>query len=87
MAAHFGKIGEFDEKQEEWTQYVERLDHFYAANEIDNADKKRGILLTVIGLSAYKLLRNLVAPAKPREKTYDALVTARSSTTTRHHPR
>ena len=76
MAAHFGKIGEFDEKQEEWTQYVERLDHFYAANEIDNADKKRAILLTVIGPTAYKLLRNLVAPAKPGEKTYDALVTA-----------
>ena len=76
MAAHFGKIGEFDEKQEEWTQYVERLEHFYAANEIDNADKKRAILLTVIGPTAYKLLRNLVAPAKPGEKTYDALVTA-----------
>ena len=72
MAAHFGKIGEFDEKQEEWTQYVERLDHFYAANEIDNTDKKRAILLTIIGPTAYKLLRNFVAPAK----TYDALVTA-----------
>ena len=76
MAAHFGKIGEFDEKQEEWTQYVERLDHFFAANEIDNADKKRAILLTVSCPTAYKLLRNLVAPAKPGEKTYDTLVTA-----------
>ena len=75
MAAHFGKIGKFDEKQEEWTQYVERLDHFFA-NEIAKAGKKRAILLTVIGPMAYKLLRNLVAPAKPGEKSYDDLVAA-----------
>ena len=70
MAAHFGKIGEFDEKQEEWTQYVEQLEHFYAANEIDNADKERAILLTVIGPTAYKLLRNLVAQlSRERRRT------------------
>ena len=76
MAAHFEKIGEFDDKREEWTQYVERLDHFFAANEIVTPDKKRAIFLTVIGPTAYKLLRNLVAPAKPGEKSYSDLVAA-----------
>ena len=28
MAATFGKVEEFDSKKEEWSQYVERLQHF-----------------------------------------------------------
>ena len=66
----FGQVIEFDGEKEEWSQYVERLDHFFEANEVADADKKRAILLTVIGPSAYKLLRNLLAPAKPKDKTY-----------------
>ena len=53
---------------------MERLDHFFEANEVADVDKKRAILLTVIGPSAYKLLRNLLAPAKPKDKTYTELV-------------
>ena len=34
MAAVFGRIDEFDSKKEDWPQYVERLDHFFAANGI-----------------------------------------------------
>ena len=34
MATLFGNIGEFDETQEEWKQYAERLDHFFAANGV-----------------------------------------------------
>ena len=32
------------------------------------------MLLSVVGPVTYKLLRNLLAPAKPGEKTYDELV-------------
>ena len=70
----FGQVKEFDGEREEWSQYVERLDHFFEANEVVDADKKRAILLTVIGPSAYKLLRNLLAPEKPKDKTYTELV-------------
>ena len=38
--------------------------------------KKRSILLSVMGPSAYKLLRSLVSPDKPGEKSYEELVTA-----------
>jgi len=31
----FGQIGEFVSKQEEWVQYVERLEHYLCANAID----------------------------------------------------
>ena len=74
MATLIGQIGEFDCKREEWPQYAERLDHFLAANSITEEDKKRSILLTVIGPETYKLLRSLSHPAKPGEKTYADLV-------------
>ena len=37
-------------------------------------DKKKAILLSLIGPSAYKLLRSLVSPHKPGDKTYQELV-------------
>ena len=62
----FGQVKEFDGEKEEWSQYVERLDHFFEVNEVADADKKRAILLTVIGPSTYKLLWNLLVPVNPR---------------------
>ena len=50
------------------------MTHFFQANDIDNAGKKRTVLLSVVGPVTYKLLRNLLASAKPGEKTYDELV-------------
>ena len=35
---------------------------------------ERAVLVSVVGPVMYKLLRNLLAPAKPGEKTYDELV-------------
>ena len=71
-----GRFSGFDEKQEDWIQYTERLQYFFSANEIENDVKKRAILLTVIGPAAYKLLRNLVAPERLEDKSYDELVEA-----------
>ena len=78
--ATLGKVDEFDAtSKEEWPQYEERLTHFFQANDIDNAGKKRAVLLSVVGPVTYKLLRNLLAPAKPGEKTYDELVATLSA--------
>ena len=44
MAALLGKIEQFDPEQEEWLQYVERLEQFFEANNImgeANAAKQR----------------------------------------------
>ena len=76
MATVFGKIEEFDSSQENWPQYMERLGYFFNANDIESAEKKRAVLLTVIGAATYKLLRSLVAPSKPGEKTYQELIQA-----------
>ena len=74
MAAPFGRVGEFNANREEWSQYVERLGNFFEANSINDGDRKRSVFLAVIGPPAYKLLRNLVSPAKPGDKLYEELV-------------
>ena len=77
-AGTLGRVDEFDETKDDWLQYVERLEHFLAANGIDDANKKRAVLLTVVGAATYKTLRNIVSPKKPGEKTYAELVAALS---------
>ena len=53
--ATYGRIDEYD-KIEEWTQYVERMDHYFEVNDIEDKDKKHSIFLSVIGAKTYKLL-------------------------------
>ncbi|CAC5370715.1 unnamed protein product [Mytilus coruscus] len=43
----YGKLDSFDES-EDWTQYVERMEHYFNANEIDEEDQKRDIFLSVL---------------------------------------
>lgn len=52
------------------------MDHFFAANEIADANRKKSAFLVVIGPAAYTLVRNLVSPTMPGEKSYDELVKA-----------
>jgi len=69
-----GSIGPFDESQEDWISYSERVEQFFAANDIPDG-KKVPTLLSVIGGKTYSLLRNLTSPDKPSAKSYDDLVT------------
>lgn len=74
MAIH-GTIGECDHCKEDWVSYCERLEHYFTANDVDDAGKQRAILLSVCGATTYQLIRNLVAPAKPVDKSFSELVT------------
>ena len=75
MAAVFGRIGEYDKDKEEWKAYVERLQHFFAANKIE--EKQRlSVFLSTIGASTYQILRGLVAPRKAGELELDVLLEA-----------
>ena len=76
--ATLGRVDEFDSSKDDWLQYVERLEHFFVANGIDNAEKKRAALLTAVGAATYKTLRNIVSPSKLGEKSYAQLVEALS---------
>ena len=71
--ATFGKITEYDPEQEEWGSYIERLEFFFTANDIKDAENKKAILLSSSG-SKTLLFRGLTAPAKPGDKTFAELV-------------
>ena len=73
MAAH-GKISEFDPQREDWIAYSERLQAYFVANENESRDKKKAILLSVVGAETYQLMQSLVAPEKAVAKSFDALI-------------
>ncbi|XP_062589261.1 uncharacterized protein K02A2.6-like [Saccostrea cucullata] len=70
---HIGKVGEFNESTESFANYVERLEQFFAANEVKD-QKKVAVFLSIIGPTTYGVLKNLVQPALPKEKEYKDLV-------------
>ena len=55
-----GKIGEFQPLVEDWPQYMEQLEFFFAANGITLNDKQCATFLAVIGPTAYKLLCSIL---------------------------
>jgi len=73
--ATIGKIEEFNQDTEVWTQYVERLEHFFVANDIEVEKKKKSTLLAVCEARTYELIRSLCLPDKPAVKSYCELKT------------
>ena len=49
MAAVLGAMKEFDPDKGNWTEYSERLKHYFTANNIEDATMKRSVLITVMG--------------------------------------
>ena len=73
MAMH-EMLSQFDEEQDEWPSYMEWLDHYFLANDIEDAGKKRSILLTACGTKTYKLVRCLAILRMPAELSYNEIV-------------
>ena len=73
MANLIGQLPEFDSTKDSITTYVARVKLFIEANGIDDG-RKVAVLLSVIGSKTYDLLRNLLSPTDPKEKTFDELV-------------
>ncbi|XP_039511288.1 uncharacterized protein K02A2.6-like [Pimephales promelas] len=71
--AMVGTLTAFDSQTQTWEEYVEVLGHFFVANEIEEEEKKRAILLSSVGSRTYSLMRNLLSPNKPGEKSYEDL--------------
>ena len=76
MATNHGVIGPFDNSQKDWLSYIARLQNYFIANDIaeDKAAKCQAILLSVCGVSIYRLIKSLVAPSKPEEVCFENLV-------------
>ena len=64
----YGQLSEFHPESESITSYVERARLFFRANDIVE-EKQSAVFLSVIGGKTYALLRNLVAPDLPQNKT------------------
>ena len=60
-----GKIEAFDETNDDWNAYVERIEQYFIANEIKD-NKQVAVMLSLMGNKTYGLLPNLAAPAKAR---------------------
>ena len=71
--AVYRRIGEFGATREKWIHYSEQLTQYFLANDVENEDKKRAILLSVIRPTTHSLLRSLLSPNKPSELSYDEL--------------
>ena len=67
-----GSLTEFKPESERIEAYLERVQLFFDANGIQD-EKKVAVLLTVIGSTTYALLSSLLAPQKPREKSFEEL--------------
>ena len=72
-APTIGRMQEFNPDAETVTAYLERFQLFVAANSIGE-DKLVPTLLTVVGAKHYSLIRGLVSPRLPKDKTFAELV-------------
>lgn len=77
MAAAFGKSEDlyFDENEEGFEAYLERLEQFFVANGLTCGDEKsKAVFLTIVGRKNHTLLMDLCAPLKPSEKKLSELI-------------
>lgn len=70
--ARVGKLDEYNETEDR-RHYIERVNHFFQANEITGPGKRRSIFLACLGAKTYELVRSLVAPEDPKDKSYEDL--------------
>ena len=69
----FGRLEAFEPEGENISTYLERVELYFLANGIAE-DKQASVLLTVIGMKNYGIIKSLVAPAQPKDKSYVELV-------------
>ena len=71
-----GHLESFDPDTDEWTQYVERMEEMLLAKDLTGEaqkNKRHSIFLSVVGKRTYNILRSLLAPTRPSEKTFEQL--------------
>lgn len=68
-----GQVREFDPSRDTWNEYVEVLGHFLSLNKITAEAEKRSVLLTSCGPETYHVVRGLVQPLTPSDKTFAEL--------------
>ena len=71
-----GQLLPYDAGKSTWAEWIEVLENFVELNETTDEAQKRAFLITSCGMPTYQLIRNLVQPAKSKDKTFKELVEA-----------
>ena len=53
---------------------TQRIDEYFLAKDVESPEKQRAILLSVCGASTYQKIRDLLAPEKPKSKSFTEIV-------------
>ena len=69
-----GSVTPFDRSEGNWSDYCERLEHYFTKNDIAAEDKRKAILLNGFGPAMYQLLKPLVLPEKLTDLTFSDIV-------------
>ena len=69
----FGHIQEFDPNVESISSYLERVGLYFVANKIES-ERQVAVFLSLIGGKNYALLRDLLLPQQPKDKSLDELM-------------
>ena len=65
--AKYSSICEFNIDKENWISYFERLIHYFVANTVaEEGNTRNATMFNSCGAPNYQLIRNMVAPGKPR---------------------
>ena len=64
-----GQVGEYGDGKEDIASYIERVELYFAANYV-KADYKVATFIAFIRSDAYGVLRNLLAPERPKYKSF-----------------
>lgn len=67
--SHLGKLSEFDPRTQNFESYLERFELFISANDVKQ-EKVLPVFLTAIGAETYEVLKSLVVPDTPADKTF-----------------
>ena len=70
--SHFGRLEELNCSSTDFDSYFERSNAFYRANNVRDSTKV-DVFLSVVGPKTYKLLKSLIAPTLPSDKTMGEL--------------
>ena len=72
MAVH-GTLSAYNSAAEPWTIYVERLNQYFIANDVEDSSKNRAILLAACVSKTFQLIR-ILTEEDPTSKLYDDVV-------------
>lgn len=64
---------EFSLHKDDWETFIEQLEMFFEAKDIKE-EKKKAQLLVHVDTEAFKLIKQLIAPGKINEKSYEEVV-------------